>query len=328
MARFRFFSVIMLASFAVGGCKSTTELSGGSKPNGIDTLNAIFVFAGTRPANVFRSSDSGASWVAGSGIGGHYVSNVAVSGKKLFAATDSAGLFESDDNGVTWLSVLAFAALKKLDAIAAFGDTILFSAENSSGLGSDVYYSSTGGATWTHSNQLIGGGQPIRAFTKSGQVLLAGGTSLWRSTDGFNWEEYYSNGDVFCFAHLGQNLFATAYGMSGVIRSTDDGLTWSSPTSRGISIWIRSIAVCGSVVYAGSEGQSDVPRIFRSTDTGQTWNSVTDLNANVLSLASFGHYVIAATDGAGVMRSTDGGMSWSFPSTATIDSSVFSLTIK
>jgi hypothetical protein len=91
-----------------------------------------------------------------------------------------------------------------------------------------------------------------------------------------------------------------------VIRSTDDGVTWSDVIVPDGG-W-RSVAYGNGVwVAVASSGTN---RVMRSTDGGVTWNAVGSPLLNPIDVA-YGNGVWIAVGNSRAMRSTDGGITWS-----------------
>jgi photosystem II stability/assembly factor-like uncharacterized protein len=113
--------------------------------------------------------------------------------------------------------------------------------------------------------------------------------------------------------------------LSGVLRSTDGGATWSQlGTSALAGDNITSVAGRGTTLLAAADstwGPSKVNGLFRSTDTGTNWTkisdgkhglpnnvSVSDVVGDPLHSNVFYAGVTSAT--GGVFKSTDGGLNW------------------
>jgi photosystem II stability/assembly factor-like uncharacterized protein len=106
----------------------------------------------------------------------------------------------------------------------------------------------------------------------------------------------------------GSRIFAGTH--TGVFRSTDGGGRWTSASNGLPSSAVRSLVVAssdGSVVLAATESG-----LFRSPDAGARWKSVGGL-ARIASLAvdpDNRRVVFAGTEGGGVRRSDDQGITW------------------
>ncbi|MBI4650225.1 hypothetical protein HY745_02860 [Candidatus Desantisbacteria bacterium] len=114
------------------------------------------------------------------------------------------------------------------------------------------------------------------------------------------------NLDVQSLAVSDGNLFARIDG--GILRSTDNGKTWTHMDIGLINNYVQVLAVNGSNLFAGTLGSG----VFRSTDNGETWipinTGLTDLN--IYALAVIGSDLIVETWSGIVHLSTNKGDTW------------------
>jgi hypothetical protein len=110
---------------------------------------------------------------------------------------------------------------------------------------------------------------------------------------------------VVTFVAAGETLFAGGEG--GVLRSTDEGLTWMDANNGLVSRVVGCLGVSDSILFAGA-----INGMFRSSDRGESWTEISSglTDRNVWSFAALGGDLFAGTYLAGVFRSTDGGMHW------------------
>lgn len=130
-----------------------------------------------------------------------------------------------------------------------------------------------------------------------------------------------SNGlSVNCFLKTDADLLAAVEGM-GVIRSTDNGATWTS--LNHIAGWPTSLAAVSDTetidsrsLFCSEEGG---PFVYRSTNNGISWRQANMglLGENVQALLAVydpgsvrSTALIAGTFGAGIFRSADNGDHW------------------
>ena len=164
------------------------------------------------------------------------------------------------------------------------------------GTGSGLWLTSTSGQTWSRV-----AGLPIQdvygkyfAVSVHGRKFLAGswGSGLWRSSDaGQTWDlADVPSGDLefeSILAGEGQDLVATEL---GVLRSIDDGRTWSRV--HGLPDRMTALSMKGSSYWAGDwRGH-----VFRSDDGGLTWILTATLPAAIWSMAS-GSDLVGTTGG-------------------------------
>ncbi len=112
------------------------------------------------------------------------------------------------------------------------------------------------------------------------------------------------------YAVSSSNWLAATQG-AGVVRTTDSGATWvaSAPSTDAALQLARSmknankLAGSGATVYAATEGG-----LFKSTDAGVSWARLTaDVSATVAVNPSNVNEVLVGVKGAGIIRSVDGG---------------------
>lgn len=184
------------------------------------------LLAGTRDGGVFRSADTGSTWVPASG------------GLPML---DSIRRFPVVS--VAWLAGTAYALVKD-------GPRLPWSGANAG-----LYRSADSGRTWVPA-----AGKPAlrgreyyddeRLFAAAGRLAWLGPYGVWLSADGAAWTP--SNGGlanmrILALAADGDNLFAGAD--NGVYSSGDGGRTWTLDLPAG---QVHSLLAHGGRVYAGT----------------------------------------------------------------------------
>ena len=204
----------------------------------------------------------------------------------LYAGTYGAGVFKSTDSGGTWAAVNA--GLTNLSvfvlAVNPRSSATLYAGTHGGG----VFKSTDSGGTW--------------AAVNSGLTDLS----------------------VFNFA-IDPATPGTLYAGSsslGVFKSTDSGGTWAAVNTGLGSPYIDALAIDPSTpetLYAGTLG----PQVYKSTDSGVTW-AATGVGPNdywgygsayALALNPETPATLYAGTDYGLFKSTDGGESWTDPST-------------
>ncbi len=137
--------------------------------------------------------------------------------------------------------------------------------------------------------------------------------NFWQqSSDGFD------GGAIFALAIDSRNNTIYAGTGGGVLRSKDNGASWTLINSGLINIDVRSLAVDASGhVFAGTEGGG----IFLSTDGGAHWEPVNSgltvknvwcfavsPTGQIFAGTGGGHFL--SPNGSSVFRSTDNGVTW------------------
>ena len=147
-----------------------------------------------------------------------------------------------------------------------------------------------------------------------GRVYASSGNFLFRSTDtGNTWNLIGDfsiwGADIYDIEiNRRGNIFLAASDGFGVFRSTDDGKSWEGlydglyPSANDITI------ATNNDIFVASYGG-----VFLSTDNGDKWIDITDGIPPwpVTSIeVTDSNYIFAATDGKGIYRSSDYGLSW------------------
>ncbi|ANB18646.1 S8 family serine peptidase [Dokdonella koreensis] len=159
-----------------------------------------------------------------------------------------------------------------------------------------------------------------------GTAPAVGAGNLYRSIDGgASWTQVISGANIYSIVYAGDG---TAYAgtMAGVRKSTDDGVTWSTPNLNiGANRQTFGVAVApsnSSIVWAAVAAANGVQtkNLLRSTDAGVTWQNVTPtlgatLNGRAIAVHPTNpNTVVALFDGGfgggQVWVSTNGGASW------------------
>lgn len=286
---------------------TTTPIEGGQ----VNALvsNGTALFAGTL-GGVFRSTDSGQSWVAvNTGLTNLSVNALAAIGTNLFAGTDGGGVFRSTDNGNSWASANSGIGNQFVYALTANGAT-LFAGTNGGG----IYRSTDNGQSWSAVNT----GLPVaavRSFAVSGANIFAGienngvflstnnGQSWTAANTGLPLDVQYTT-----LAISGLNIFAGTRGggPGNLYVSTNNGQSWNVVTGAPRTFYSASIVIGTNIFVGASTG------IFRSTDNGQSWNQVLSNSTFAFSLNGAGLFAGTAD---GVYRSVTNGNSWSLGNT-------------
>ena len=204
-------------------------------------------------------------------VGSSYsVNTICNVGSNLFVGTVSHGVLMSSNNGLSWTKVNTGLGADTVSCqLFANGSTLYLASQSTSG-GSQIFSSTNNGTSWT---------------------------AVWSSIQ--------PTGQVFTINFFGSNIFVNTAG--SLLKSTDNGNTWSSNTSVST---LSGMASDGTNLYAAPDYATG---LMKSTDNGATWNVVSSL-----AFGSFGGYVTAigtsvyaiASSTSGAAKSTNGGTSW------------------
>ena len=311
----------------------------------IDPRNSSTLYAGTY-FGLWKSTDGGASWSnVNPDLSFGFLSGLVIDSQitsTAYAGIFHRGIFKSADGGITWINT----GLPLADgpvAIDPQDPNILYAAS-----GGAIFKSTDAGASWNAGSELsIVAGTLIFALAvdplDQGTVYAATQEGVFNSTDGgTSWSAANSG-----LAASGADLLAidpqnwgTLYAASslGLFKTTDQGKNWSAG-GAGVPGWVASLAIDpqnASTLYAGTIGDADFAlpgAVFKSTDGGTVWSQVVSaaktasntetLSANALAVDPQNSSTLYAAIGGrnlgygsigthgGVLKSTDGGASWS-----------------
>lgn len=157
------------------------------------------------------------------------------------------------------------------------------------------------GANWS-SGGLSGFGTSGQYFTKlsNGRILITKSGSLrgiyYSDNNGSSWTKattvdvdwnnitVASNGDLYASSGIG------GVGTSGVVKSTDNGSTWTYiNTILGISTSTGIFKDCEDDLYIVGDR-----KIFKSIDLGSNWEQITTLPTFITTLPSYGEFIVAS----------------------------------
>jgi photosystem II stability/assembly factor-like uncharacterized protein len=306
------------------------------------------LFAGTNGGGVFKTTDGGATWVeVRNGLTNLTVYALGISPAfasdgLILAGTNYSGLFRSTDGGGSWAQLPSPLNSGEIRAIAfspAFAtDRTLYVSRGST----DALFRSTdGGATWTDIRANIGsvsvGAVALSpAFASDNTLIAATSAGIYKSTNrGNSWAAINSGlttTDIRSLAFspayaTDQTIFAGT-GSSGIFRSTNGGASWTAinnghtPQKDVGSIVVSPNFAADRTLFTGCPSWQG----FKSTNGGDSWTMYqfnidwldegNRINPDVWAMAISPAYasdqtLFVGTFGTGVLKSTDGGATWS-----------------
>lgn len=274
-----------------------------------------------QPSSTYRSQDGGATW-SGPATGLRTDISIAAiafdatNPQIVLAADGGFGyLFRSTDGGRTWQEVPAFkqeligpnSAVGELYAYEQGGQSIFHAGSRFDG----VLTSRDGGQSWqSNAVGLQGSARRVRAIRLFNDALYAGThDGLYRQLAGSTtWERvgpFPAESILFSLAVHQGSLYAGTAGI-GVWR-TEDGETWQEQAGFPTDVSVYDLASTGEALVAATSFG-----IWAGGD--QFWKIATvdgtDFTESVYSLASGPGTVYAGTSADWVLRSDDGGESF------------------
>jgi photosystem II stability/assembly factor-like uncharacterized protein len=300
------------------------------------------VYLGTNDGQIFKSMDGGASWaLLYPGIKRRQfvlqsMVEDPINPDHLFVGgwdlrTDGGGLFESWNAGKIWNQVI----LPETD-VAVHAISICKEHPHNMvvATGNGIFVSADGGKTWQHRGAQINAFQQAKsvAINPNDPNLIYVGT--WHlgylSKDfGKTWEQNSSgmitDSDVFSINiddHNPKTIFAGA--CTGIYRSIDSGASWVRLKVFPNSYLVRAQVVVIDPTQPGRIYGGTTEGLFISQNSGKTWDRVTssDLTVNAIQIDLQNSVIFIGTELYGVLRSTDGGRTWTTSNNGFVNRSI------
>jgi photosystem II stability/assembly factor-like uncharacterized protein len=268
------------------------------------------LFLGTSSLAVFRSTDSGNTFVQSSN-GITELNLFSVDANPLapdqvavaFQGANNGGVFSSTDAGATWQ--LESAPPTRYSAVRFAPDGTLYAISSGpSTVAQEGLYRRENNGTWTplgpDQGPLFESDLDTMRFSHNNpNLILLGGSdfgvagfegTVWRSTDaGQGWNKVYELGDFHRITDLeiiedgrDQNMVAawnseSGDNIGGALRSTDNGGSWFD-SSTGLPGFFRGHRLCASptdpqALFISAWLSFQSGGLFRTTDAGATWTS-------------------------------------------------------
>ena len=311
------------------GWSRTSAVSGFAGPQDIQFVSATegWTWGSDTTGNngmLLRTTDEGTTWQASLTMPSLLPLAVRFSGPATgWVVGSDAGqtttlgqvLYTTTDGGQTWNAPVAipqddnttFAAFAPQGGPRAVLLETLWStgAGNGDIVGTRVYRTTDGGATWLAPTLLKGVDLGHAAFSSATKGWATDGSWLWRTTNGgASWHKVHRAPGYASVTTVGNAVWVVN---GSVLHSSDGGKTWK--TLRGLSI------SCISFSDPLNGWAADGATYLRTTDGGRTWQHVTPApkpwGTRVSSLAAVGGETVWGAAGR-VIRTTDGGQHWRF----------------
>ncbi len=260
-------------------------------------------------------------------------------GDKLFASSYNGGLYSSDDAGENWSEVLGNVPLYDF-IFDPYDDKIIYAAAYLSERGR-VFMTRDGGSSWNEIYSDAGEGNPVRAIAinpASPSEIIVGtgkGSVIISSDGGASWQLAFNLRErINRIYWTEQGLYVVAK-ETGLYKSTDNGRSFDRLTERlrvrrdGSEIFMYGSRPNDYRQLAINPGNPDNlylttnRGLFESTNGGNSWNYVNmpfrqqDASPFAIAFAQTGEDVLYASSGEVIMKTVDGGSSWTSSDTGT-----------
>ena len=282
-------------------CLAVSACSAGSDTlvNTVNTASntGMTVLAGAwNKSSVFRSTDSGQTWVESVLNNAQWaVNDFSSNSNDLYCASDGSGVYRSSNNGVTWQQTSEVLRSARDVLVTPAG---LFACTDTS-----IHWSTNNGDTWNRSTLRA---TYLSYLASKGQMLYCCSSDFIHasSDNGKSWHVISYKVTPAVFRSLAaDDSFVYADPEFGLVRSSDDGLSWQYISNPSMGFNMLTISN-GSLYAVGDAG------ISQSTDRGMSWQQLpSDFLSSTNGVAVRGKIVFASGIG-GISKSTDGGKTW------------------
>lgn len=182
----------------------------------------------------------------------------------LYLMKSSSAFFKSTD-AITWTSIgLSNSISSSFNQLFAYGNGVYVL------LGTSGIYSSSDGNTWTLRQSLTAGSALAVKYANNKFIAAASDGRMYSSLDGVSWTDLgvvasLTTQDVYNIEYVSQTStwFATLAQSPYLIKSTDNGVTWTQLTGNTST---RLLATNGSILVLSTTSVSSTNTVLTTTD--------------------------------------------------------------
>jgi len=253
-------------------------------------------FAYTQPVKLKVSHDDGETWIEGTLPPAlSYITKLAFCSHGIYTANLSEQIiYRSEDEALTW-DTLNFP-IQYATEIWAFDERLYLSSKI------QVCRSDSNGENWEIVTPPFTPGEYLLGlFAKAPHILISTGKNLWHShDDGQTWVAQNTPGlfKYEGFVQTGNTIFGNG-GATGLAKSEDFGVTWTSLPTAPVYTNILALATAGGMTLASSYNQG----VFRWEEASQSLKySNSGLHSAPVSGLAKGENTLWANTPNGVFR--------------------------
>ncbi|MGN6386830.1 MAG: YCF48-related protein, partial [Verrucomicrobiota bacterium] len=301
------------------------------------------LYAAPERDGIYQSLDNGTNWtrIDTAGLSNALVMSLTVvpDNGNIYAATAGSGLFVSTDLGKTWALKTNGLQSVYVSSVALDPnqpDTLYASTLSETGSGAGLYRSINAGEIWVPITNGIPTASILQVLASrniAGRLYAASARYFFRSDDyGANWSSVGAGlqgqeiGIIFQDQfNPGEVLYAGT--TNGVYKSINGGADWVGTSNVQPNISISGFAETTNGIFAATLGTG----VWSSAD-GLDWQGgLNPLLAHpvaftILEDYRFGEVLYGIVTRDGVVRSSDGGSTWTICTNGLISTNVLSLT--
>jgi len=265
------------------------------------------ILAAVSGLGIYISTNEGINWQnISQGI--PYTNPIALSkeNNRIIASFYSGGIYYTPNTGNAWFQAnIGLRPLPIVNTLVSKNNITL-----AGSFGNGFYTSLTNQLSWSIKNTGLVASS-VSSLEKCNRGLLAGTNKgvFISSNGGGNWESaghFMECNYVTEIKKAGENIYAGTKGGCGMMKSTDEGLTWT-PINNGLS----SNIINGITIYENEEiFAATNSGIHNSNNYGSSWSIINTLPVTDFFSVQFLDSVLYAASYNTIYKSTNLGINW------------------